>query len=74
MLYLFGKLIEEDEGAGGVMAAYLVTGAAGMLASLFSSPSACFFSLGASGAVFGMYTIAVLLKLRQRSLKSLFQT
>ena len=73
MLYLFGKLIEEDEGAGGVIAAYLVTGAAGMLASILTSPSACFFSLGASGAVFGMYTIAVLLKLRQRSLKSLLE-
>lgn len=73
MLYLFGKLVEEEEGTVGVIIAYLVTGAAGMAASFLTSPSAGLFSLGASGAVFGMYTITVLLKLRQRSLKSLLE-
>ena len=39
MLYLFGRIVEEDEGTASVIAAYLLTGAVAMLADLLFIPS-----------------------------------
>ena len=61
-LYIFGKLVEEEEGALGVWASYLVCGVCGSAASLLFSPRNA-ASLGASGAVFGLYAVGVLVRL-----------
>lgn len=73
-LYIFGKAVEEEEGAFGVWFAYLVTGLGASLASLLLLPKtiggglmgggAGVVSLGASGAVFGLFVISVMVKLR----------
>lgn len=72
-LYIFGKLIEEEEGTFGVWMSYLVTGIGANLASWFLLPKsvggvlgiggAATVSLGASGAVFGLFAVSVLVKL-----------
>ena len=61
-LYIFGKLVEEEEGWGGLIASYLICGAGASAASylLLSKQSV---SLGASGAVFGLFVVSVLCKL-----------
>ena len=75
VLYVFGKLVEEEEGPAGVVAAYVITGVGASLASLLLLPAkvqtgllglgaAAVTSLGASGAVFGLFAVAALLKLR----------
>jgi len=62
-LYIFGKLVEEEEGWGGLIASYLICGAGASVASylLLSKQSV---SLGASGAVFGLFVVSVLCKLQ----------
>jgi len=75
-VYVFGKLVEEEEGAFGVVFSYLVTGAGASLASFLLLPktvaqgilgaAAATVSIGASGAVFGLFAIGVLLKLQLR--------
>ncbi len=61
-LYMFGKLIEEEEGTIGVVVAYLVTGiGANLISELFLSNGV---ALGASGAVFGLFVVSVLIKLK----------
>ncbi len=66
-LLIFGKSVEEEEGAGGVWAAYTLCGAGASLASYLLLPSvshgAAVTSLGASGAVFGLFAVSVLVKL-----------
>ncbi|CAD7702513.1 unnamed protein product [Ostreobium quekettii] len=61
MLYVFGKLVEEEEGALGVWTTYIVCALGGSLVSFFVIPDAV--SLGASAAVFGLFIVSVLLKL-----------
>ncbi len=61
-LYIFGKLIEEEEGAIALIISYLVCGLGANIMSLIFQPSYV-VSLGASGAVFGLFTVSVLLKL-----------
>jgi membrane associated rhomboid family serine protease len=61
-LYLFGKLIEEQEGTLGVLVSYLICGLGGNLISeIFLSGGV---GLGASGAVFGLFVVSVLIKLK----------
>ena len=61
-LYLFGKLIEEQEGTLGLLLSYLVCGlGANLLSVLFLSGGV---ALGASGAVFGLFVVSVLIKLK----------
>lgn len=61
-LYLFGKLVEEKEGALGVIASYLVCGlGANLISVLFLSGG---YGLGASGAVFGLFVVSVLIRLK----------
>ncbi|KAK9798160.1 hypothetical protein WJX73_002057 [Symbiochloris irregularis] len=63
MLYVFGRIVEEEEGIAGVWGTYLTCALGASIATLFLSASNT-VSLGASGAVFGMFTMAVLTKLR----------
>lgn len=61
-LYLFGKLIEDEEGTLGLVVTYLVTGVgANIISEVFESGG---YGLGASGAVFGLFVVAVLIKLK----------
>ncbi|CAK0784812.1 hypothetical protein CVIRNUC_008016 [Coccomyxa viridis] len=62
MLYTFGKIVEEEEGAGAVWLTYIVCALGASIASFFFDQGAV--SLGASGAVFGLFAVAVLLKLK----------
>jgi len=62
-LLVFGKLVEEEEGWFGLWASYLLCGVGGALASHLLGGGHG-YSLGASGAVFGLFTISVLLKLQ----------
>ncbi len=64
---IFGKSVEEEEGAFGVWLAYLLCGGGASLASFLLLPKvsagAAVVSLGASGAVFGLFAVSVLVKL-----------
>src|SRR6185503_16226712 len=69
-LYLFGKLVEEQEGALGVWASYLICGlGANLISVAFLSGGV---ALGASGAVFGLFVVSVLIKLKW-SLRNLLE-
>ena len=71
MLLVFGKAVEQEEGFFGVWASYLVCGIGASIASYLLMPSSTggllggssVVSLGASGAVFGLFSISVLVKL-----------
>jgi len=71
-LYVFGKLVEEEEGAGGVWVYYLICGLGGALASYFLG-GVRGYSLGASGAVFGLFVVSVLIRL-QFNLRKLLES
>lgn len=62
-VYIFGKLVEEEEGSVGLLVSYLVTGIGANIVSWLLLPRNT-ICVGASGAVFGLYVISVLLKLR----------
>ena len=82
-LYIFGKIVEEEEGAFGVWFSYLFTGVGAGLASYLVLPrgsggllgvgASATVSLGASGAVFGLFAISVLTKLTRPSLRKLLE-
>lgn len=54
---MFGRQVEEEEGALGLWLTYLVAGVGGAVASYLSSPHTRTISLGASGAVFGLFMV-----------------
>lgn len=56
--------MEEEEGALGVWATYLLCGIGGCAASYLSAPAAHTVSLGASSAVFGLFVVGVVAKLK----------
>jgi len=61
-LYIFGRLVEEREGTFGVVFTYLVCGlGANVVSNIFLTGSG--YSLGASGAVFGLFSVSVLIRL-----------
>eukprot|EP00475_Leptophrys_vorax_P017512 TRINITY_DN24153_c0_g1_i2.p1 TRINITY_DN24153_c0_g1~~TRINITY_DN24153_c0_g1_i2.p1 ORF type:complete len:399 (+),score=-16.88 TRINITY_DN24153_c0_g1_i2:201-1397(+) len=62
-LYIFGRLVEEQEGSVGVWVTYLVTGAGSNLVSWLLLPAST-VSVGASGAVFGLFVVSVLTRLQ----------
>ncbi|GHP03599.1 hypothetical protein PPROV_000235400 [Pycnococcus provasolii] len=62
-LYIFGKLVEEEEGTFGVWFAYLATGIGANLLSYLLQPASPIVSVGASGAVFGLFAVSALVKL-----------
>ncbi|KAH7682454.1 Rhomboid protease protein [Dioscorea alata] len=61
-LYIFGKLVEEEEGNFALWISYILTGAGANLVSWLVLPRFA-ISVGASGAVFGLFAISVLVKL-----------
>nr|AIY60693.1 rhomboid protein Panut_RBL11 [Pandanus utilis] len=61
-LYIFGKLVEEEEGNFALWISYILTGAGANLVSWLILPR-CAVSVGASGAVFGLFAISVLVKM-----------
>ncbi|CAK9166116.1 unnamed protein product [Ilex paraguariensis] len=60
-LYIFGKLVEEEEGSFALWLSYILTGAGANLVSWLILPRNA-VSVGASGAVFGLFAISVLVK------------
>ncbi|DBB17120.1 TPA: hypothetical protein ACH3X3_014199 [Trebouxia sp. C0006] len=62
LLYVFGKIVEEEEGIWGVWFTYIITAVGASVASYLLQPKAT-ISLGASGAVFGLFAVSVLVKL-----------
>lgn len=56
-----GKLVEEEEGNFGLWLSYILTGAGANLVSWLILPRNA-VSVGASGAVFGLFAISVLVK------------
>eukprot|EP00775_Hariotina_reticulata_P012482 gene12482-12616_t len=66
-LCVFGKMVEETEGAAGLIAAYLITAVGAALASVYTQPAfykgAVSVSLGASGAIFGLFAVSVLTRM-----------
>ncbi|XP_021819259.1 rhomboid-like protein 11, chloroplastic [Prunus avium] len=61
-LYIFGKLVEEEEGNFALWLCYILTGVGANLVSWLVLPRNA-VSVGASGAVFGLFTISVLVKM-----------
>ncbi|PON76500.1 Peptidase S54, rhomboid [Parasponia andersonii] len=61
-LYIFGKLVEEEEGNFALWLSYILTGVGANLVSWLILPRNA-VSVGASGAVFGLFTISVLVKM-----------
>lgn len=61
-VHIFGKLVEEEEGNFALWMSYILTGAGANLISWLVLPTSS-VSLGASGAVFGLFTISVLVKM-----------
>jgi membrane associated rhomboid family serine protease len=66
-----GKLVEEEEGNFALWMSYILTGAGANVISWLLLPTSS-VSLGASGAVFGLFTISVLVKVNMLNL-GLFQ-
>lgn len=62
LLLLFGRSVEDDLGRNGLLWSYAFCGSMASLASLFLLPSAT-VSIGASGAVFGLFAVSTLTKL-----------
>uniref|UniRef100_A0A7N1A2K0 Peptidase S54 rhomboid domain-containing protein n=1 Tax=Kalanchoe fedtschenkoi TaxID=63787 RepID=A0A7N1A2K0_KALFE len=61
-LYIFGKLVEEEEGNFGLWFSYILTGVGANIVSWLVLPRNA-VSIGASGAVFGLFAISVLVKM-----------
>jgi len=65
-LLVFGKLVEDEMGPWGLLVTYIMCGVCSNLASVFLLPSNT-MSLGASGAVFGLFTVAVATRVSLRN-------
>ncbi|CAI9093488.1 OLC1v1028995C1 [Oldenlandia corymbosa var. corymbosa] len=61
-LYIFGKLVEEEEGNLGLWLSYILTGAGANFVSWLLLPRNA-VSVGASGAVFGLFAVSILVKM-----------
>ncbi|GBF93629.1 hypothetical protein Rsub_06351 [Raphidocelis subcapitata] len=66
-LCVFGKLVEETEGAFGLVFTYLACALGAAAVSVFTQPAivhgAVSVSLGASGAIFGLFMVSVLARI-----------
>jgi membrane associated rhomboid family serine protease len=67
LLLLFGRSVEDDLGWGGLLVAFAWCGVLANLASLVLLPAGT-VSIGASGAVFGLFAVSVLSRLTPRDL------
>lgn len=67
LLLLFGRSVEDDLGPSGLLWSFAFTGVVASYASLLLLPSAT-VSIGASGAVFGLFAVSTLTKLSWRQL------
>lgn len=67
LLLLFGRSVEDELGWFGLLAAYAFCGVVASMVSLLLLPRAT-VSLGASGAVFGLFAVSTLSKLTWRDL------
>ncbi|GLC45299.1 hypothetical protein PLESTM_001717500 [Pleodorina starrii] len=67
-LCVFGKMVEETEGAAGVVTTFVLCGLGAALATFFLTPATSnghvTVSVGASGAIFGLFAVSVLTRLR----------
>lgn len=63
MIYVFGRLVEEEEGTAGVVATYLLTAVGASILSLLLNRGGG-GSIGASGAVFGLFVVATFVKFK----------
>lgn len=63
-LLIFGRMVEEEEGSFGVWMTYVICGLGGNLASYATSPGTRAIALGASSAVFGLFIVGVVTKLK----------
>ncbi|PIM97893.1 Rhomboid protease [Handroanthus impetiginosus] len=61
-LYIFGKLVEEEEGNFALWLSYILTGSGANFVSWLVLPRNA-VSIGASGAVFGLFAVSVLVKM-----------
>ncbi|KAJ7551634.1 hypothetical protein O6H91_06G022300 [Diphasiastrum complanatum] len=61
-MYIFGKLVEEEGGSFGLWTTYIITGIGANIVSWLLLPPTV-VSVGASGAVFGLFTVGVLIKI-----------
>eukprot|EP00877_Chromochloris_zofingiensis_P005978 jgi/Chrzof1/1633/Cz10g15050.t1 len=66
-LCVFGKLVEETEGAVGVIFTYILTAVGAAVASVLTQPAvyrgSTAVSVGASGAIFGLFAVSVLTRM-----------
>lgn len=62
LLLIFGRSVEDDLGWGGLLLSYIFCGVFANLVSLLLLPSTV-VSIGASGAVFGLFAVSVLSRL-----------
>jgi membrane associated rhomboid family serine protease len=67
LLLLFGRSVEDDLGWGGLVLSYVFCGVLASLTSLLMLPTAT-VSIGASGAVFGLFAVSTLTKLSWKEL------
>lgn len=67
LLLLFGRSVEDDQGWGGLLLSFLWCGVLSSLASLWFLPKYC-VSLGASGAIFGLFGVSTLATFTLRDL------
>eukprot|EP00977_Amphora_coffeiformis_P012970 scaffold3330_cov164-Amphora_coffeaeformis.AAC.2 len=65
LLLLFGRSVEDDLGWGGLLLSYVFCGIFASAASLILLPATT-VSIGASGAVFGLFAVSMLTKLSWR--------
>ena len=65
-LLVFGKLVEEQLGATGLLVCYILTAVLSNIASIIFLPSHS-LGLGASGVVFGLFVIAIGTRLSLRN-------
>ncbi|EFJ44375.1 hypothetical protein VOLCADRAFT_106417 [Volvox carteri f. nagariensis] len=66
-LCVFGKMVEETEGALGVVLTFLLCGVGAALATFLATPASnghVTVSVGASGAIFGLFAVSVATRLR----------
>ena len=67
LLLLFGRSVEDDLGWGGLLLSYAFCGVLASMASLMLLPRST-VSIGASGAVFGLFAVSTFTKLSWREL------